>query len=840
MNESPLQSTAEPWPRVAERPPLRLVGGAKAQARPQWASPRLEIPPCDLAAARALERELGISRVLAQILVRRRFCTPGLARAFLDGSELHSPQHFAGLEQLVATIRRHICTGARIAVHGDYDVDGVCATAVMVRALRSLGANVGWLIPSRTEEGYGLSPLTVRRLAAHGAKLVVTVDCGIASIEETELARAAGMEIVVTDHHSPRADGALPIAPIVHPAVCGYPFEELCGTGVAFKLAQALQAPTADEDVELVALATVADLMPLRGENRTLVRQGLAALANTSKPGLRALLEVSATDPSSLDAGAVGFRLAPRLNAAGRIRRADAALELLLTDDPSRAASVASELDALNAQRRAIEDRTTWEAETQLFELGQRSAYVLAGEGWHPGVIGIVASRIAERYHRPAVLVALNGEPLARGSGRSIPGFDLLGALDAAAEHLHAYGGHRAAAGLTVARDRLPELAEAFERHATAVLTEELLHPVERVDAIVSAADLGLGLAEELERLSPCGVGNPRPSLLVPGARFEDLRTIGEGRHVLFTAISGGARARALSFGCGGRLPCRPGEPLDAAFTLQRNEWRGVVEPRVVLRHAQPCASAGVEVVGEPASFWEGVMTEVDALAAPTPSTSWPASLAQRTVLDRRGESPLVALREALATGETVLAVCAEVSRRVAGITARAGGFALASHHGLERAPESVKKVAHVVVLDPPTSACAAALSRSGSGYTHLAWGEAELRFAWQIHELEYGLRAPLGLLYRTIRARGRVAGEELEQLLRTEGRHGRPPRVAGRLVRVLTELALVSLDRQLPALAVASQAPTALERSPAYRVYSQRFEDGRRFLSGEELLPSG
>jgi single-stranded-DNA-specific exonuclease len=450
-------------------------------------------------------------------------------------------------------------------------------------------------------------------------------------------------------------------------------------------------------------------------------------------------------------------------------------------------------------------------------------------------VIGIVASRIAERYHRPTFLVALDGDVLGQGSGRSIPGFDLLGALHAVAEHLHRYGGHRAAAGLTVPRDRLAALAEALESHASTVLSAEQLSPVERVDAIVSGADLGLGLAEELERLAPYGIGNPRPCLLVPGARFEDVRAIGEGRHALFTTVSGGARAKAVSFGCGGRLPCRPGEPLDAVFALERNEWRGLVEPRLVLRHSQPCTAGEIEVLCEPATYLDGVMAELDA-----PLESGPPTRVSRTILDRRGQSPLVVLRDAIASGQSVLAVCAEVSRRLAGLESRAGGFALASYHGLERKPELAAEFAHLVALDPPSSEAAAALAPSESGYTHLAWSEAELRFAWQMHELEYGLRASLAALYRGVRARGRVAGGELEQLLRAEGRHGRPARVAGRLVRVLAELELVSLDRLSPALEVASEAPTVLERSPAYRVYRQRYEDGQKFLSGEHHRPSG
>ncbi len=834
MSESALPAIPM-GPVTSAASPLRLLPGGAPPARLSRPVPRLELRPYDLAAAERLERELGVSRVLAQILVRRGFAAPVEARAFLEAADPHYPERFGGVEEALATIRRQLAAGARITVHGDYDVDGVCATALMVRALRSLGADVSWFLPSRADDGYGVSVRTIEGLAARGTKLLLTVDCGITAVEEARAARAAGIEVVVTDHHAARADERLPECPIVHPAIGGYP-SELCGTAVAFKLAQALEAPTADEDLELVALATVADLMPLRGENRALVRRGLVALANTAKPGLRALLEVSGTDPSSLDAGAVGFRLAPRLNAAGRIRRADAALELLLTEDPARAAAVAAELDGLNAERRAIEERTTWEAEAQLGEAGERSGYVLWGESWHAGVIGIVASRLVERYHRPMVLIALNGDLLAQGSGRSVPGFDLLGALHAVSGHLHRYGGHRAAAGLTVARNRLPELAEAFDAHARAVLSEELLNPVQRVDAVVSAADLGLGLAEELERLAPYGLGNPRPCLLLPGARFEGARAMGEGRHASFTAVSGGARARAVSFGCGGRLPCREGEAVDATFALERNEWRGLVEPRLVLRHAQPCAPRPIEVVGEPVRYLDGVLAELDANL----NDREPGARAARTVLDRRGQSPLVPLCDALSSGERVLAVCADVPRRLGGLESRAGGFALVCASALDRAPEPAAEFAHVVVLDPPTSTAAAARLQTGTGYTHLAWGEAELRFTWQMHELEYGLRASLVALYREIRAGRRVAGEELEQLLRGEGRHGRPARVAGRLVRVLAELQLVSLDRLVPALTAVSETPTALEHSPAYRAYQQRYEDGRRFLSGEDLLPGG
>ena len=398
-------------------------------------APRLEIDPCDVAATLRLERELGVSGVLAQVLVRRGFADPDAARAWLAAEDRHDLAAFAGLAEAAALVRRHIADGGRITVHGDYDVDGMASTAILVRALRELGADVGWFLPSRTEDGYGLSAATVERLAARGTRLLITVDCGITAVDEVAAARAAGMDVVVTDHHSPRADGLLPDAPLVHPAVAGYPCPELCGAGVAHVLARALRDDDAErpEDLELVALATVADCVPLRGENRRLVRAGLRAMGTTRSEGLRALMKVAKADPARIDARAIGFRLAPRLNAAGRLYRADAGVELLLTGEAERARVIAEELDRANAERRHVEQRILFEAEGMVAEAGERNSYVLAGEGWHPGVIGIVASRIAERHHRPCVLVALDGDA-GTGSGRSIPAFDLLGGLQACAD----------------------------------------------------------------------------------------------------------------------------------------------------------------------------------------------------------------------------------------------------------------------------------------------------------------------------------------------------------------------------------------------------------------------
>jgi single-stranded-DNA-specific exonuclease len=533
-----------------------------------------------------------VSGAVAQVLVRRGLAEPARARAFIAADEEHPCTAFAGIDAAIATIHRHVAARTRITVHGDYDVDGVCSTAVLVRALRRLGADVDSYLPDRVSDGYGLNMETIARLAARGTKLLVTADCAITAVEEVAAARELGMEVVVTDHHSVRADGVLPDAPIVHPVVCGYPYAELCATSVAYKLAEGLLGSAPVEDLDLVALATIADVVPLLSENRTLVRRGLRALAGTVKPGLRALMAVARVDPSRVDERSVAFGLAPRLNAAGRLYRADAGLELILTEDSTRAAQIAQELDRINHERRSAERTIRFEAEAQIAALGdcdERHALVLAGEDWHVGVIGIVASRLAETHCKPVVLVALDGDR-GRGSGRSgCEAFDLLAGLTACAEHLSRYGGHRAAAGMEVEREQVSEFAAALDAYAAGVLDAQDTAPVERVDAVVDGSELGMALAEELQGLAPFGRANPPVSLLVDDATFADIRPMGEGKHARFTVRSPGGRARAVAFNAGVGLGVAEGEPAQATFALEINEWNGVSEPRLVLRHARPC-----------------------------------------------------------------------------------------------------------------------------------------------------------------------------------------------------------------------------------------------------------
>jgi single-stranded-DNA-specific exonuclease len=828
-------------PQIREDGAADPAASAPLTPRRKLPAAQIDVRPYSYAAAHRLEAELGVSHALAQILVRRGLADPGEARAWLRADEEHAPSEFNGMAEACSLILGHVERGSRITVHGDYDVDGVTSTTILVKALRALEADVDWFLPSRSEDGYGLSTSTVQKLAARGTKLLITVDCGITSVDEVDAARAAGLDVLVTDHHAPRADGVLPRAPIVHPAVSEYPCVDLCAAGVAYKLAGALAEAAgadparADEDLDLVALATLADVVPLRGENRRLVRAGLRALAVTPKPGLRALMRVSRLDPGHADATAVAFRLAPRINAAGRMHRADAGVELLLTDDEERATAVAGELDSANAERRAVEQRITWEAEALVAEQGERPAYVLAAEGWHPGVIGIVASRIAERWHRPALLIALDGEGPATGSGRSIAGFDLLEALHSAAETMERYGGHRAAAGLTIQPGRIAALREQFETHAASVLEPGDLFPRRRVDAVVAGPGLGLALADELGRLEPCGAGNPGVSLLVPSAQVRDVRPMGEdGKHARFSLESGAARARAVAFGCDGKPPGDGQALVDALVRLECHEWNGAEEPRLIVRDARPVRPAPIRVLGEPepgAPWLAAMLAELD--APPEIEPSGPPPETARVEVDRRAEGPSGVLADLVASGEPTLAVCADVPRRHRGLAARLGGFALCSWRALAQDPHLADAYVHVVELDPPTSAglrAAAARGPSG-GFLHLAWGPAELRFSQQILEQEFGLRASLAALYRSLRDREGTAGEELEAVLRGDGTHARSAILAGRGVRVLSELGLVSLDRDLPALKVLSSERTELERSPAFRAYAKQLEDGKTYL---------
>jgi single-stranded-DNA-specific exonuclease len=544
--------------------------------------------------ARALAEALGVAETTARVLIRRGYGEAGSARAFLDGrSPGHDPRLLGDVEDACGTIRAAIDSGTRICVHGDYDVDGICATALAVICLRDLGADVGWHLPSRFEEGYGLSGAMLQRIAEEGYGLVLTVDCGITAADEVDEAARLGLQVVVTDHHRPGE--RLPSCPIVATRPSDYPFPELCGTGVVYKLAQALEAPGLDRHLDLVALATIADVVPLVDENRVLAIAGLRRLALAERPGIAALMRSARVDPATIDEGAVAFRLAPRINAAGRLCRPEAALELLLTDDPDDASRLAERLEELNRDRQTVEERILRSAVAQIesWPSARRAqrGYVVADESWHEGVIGIVASRLVERYRRPVVLIAgssagsnVGGDW--KGSGRSIASFDLHAALGTCASHLERFGGHRAAAGLSIRPENVEAFTTAFAAHADFMLTDDDLGPSLVVDAVVPGRACTLELAAELRLLAPFGLGNPAVTLLVAGCEVTELQAVGDGKHLRFRVLDEGETAgSAIAFGLGSQLDrWRRVGAYDIAFRLEANTWNGTTAPQLVVR----------------------------------------------------------------------------------------------------------------------------------------------------------------------------------------------------------------------------------------------------------------
>jgi len=543
--------------------------------------------PPDPRLTTTLAADLHIPEPLAAILVQRGLAAPELARAFLrpELERLSDPLAWADMRRAVDLIAAAVRARTPILVHGDYDVDGQCAAALLTRVLASVGADVRAFVPHRLRDGYDFGAAGLAEARRVGAGLIVTCDCGITAVDAVGAARAAGIDVIVTDHHLP-GDVLPPATAVLDPrrADCASEDKHLCGTGVVFKLVQALVPALGLSPnlplhfLDLVALATVADVVPLTGENRILVRHGLKMLADSRWTGVRALIDAAGLTGKPVKSGHVGFILAPRLNAAGRIDDANLGLRLLLSDDPAEAAAIARELETLNARRQALDQRILDEA----LDLAERvlrpedRALVLAADAWHPGVIGIVASRLVERYGRPTFLIAWDeGGSTGRGSGRSIAGFDLHAALHRVAPHLEKYGGHTMAAGLTIRRDRYEAFRVAFLAVAGELLRPDDLVPAQRVDL-----ELPLGLvSEELEKLirylEPCGAGNPAPVFGVRGARAVGARRVGTN-HLRFTLDDESGALPAIAFQWADTIPDQwLAERLDVAFRLERDEWQG-------------------------------------------------------------------------------------------------------------------------------------------------------------------------------------------------------------------------------------------------------------------------
>jgi single-stranded-DNA-specific exonuclease len=565
---------------------------------------RWHVRPHDRAAVAALERSAGVPPLVAALLATRGVTDAAAVARFLGGTlaDLHEPETLPGVAEAADRILAAVRAGRKVVVYGDYDADGMCATAILVGCLEALGHAPGraaWYVPDRLEEGYGLNCGALERLAADGAELVVTVDCGIASVAEAARARALRLELIVTDHHA-FAD-ELPAADVlVHPRLPGReaPFGELCGAGVAFKLAWALATRASGgrqvtprlremllRAIGLAALGTVADVVPLVDENRLLVRHGLESLRQRGGAGLTRLLELAGlADRSRLESEDVAFRLAPRLNAAGRMGHAGRGVELLTTADDARAVALADYLHELNAQREAAERSITLTATrqaTERFDPEADAALVLADRGWQAGVIGIVAGRLAERWHRPVVMIAQDplGARPATGSVRSVPGFDVHAALHACRSHLLACGGHAAAAGLRIDDRAIDAFREAFLAEVDQRLPAALRRAEITLDGETTLAALSLEAVEQLDRLAPFGQGNRRPVLCASRvALAEPARTMGGGdRHLALRLVQHGARIRGVAFGGAewlAHLP-PPGQPFHVAFKPKINEFRG-------------------------------------------------------------------------------------------------------------------------------------------------------------------------------------------------------------------------------------------------------------------------
>ncbi|MDI6869978.1 MAG: single-stranded-DNA-specific exonuclease RecJ [Bacillota bacterium] len=544
----------------------------------------------------------GIHPVLARILVSRGFTDLAAAQAFLEpGRCFEDPWALSGMAAAVRRVEAALAAGERIRVYGDYDVDGLASTALLAEYLAGRGGRVDFRLPSRFEEGYGLSRQAVEEAAADGIRLLITVDCGVTAVAEVARAAELGLDVIITDHHEPPA--VLPRAvAVLNPKQpgCPYPFKELAGVGVAFKLVQALAGVGCNEarealanHLDLVALGTVADVVPLVGENRLYARWGLDRLRQAPRPGLAALLQVGGLDRKS-DSAVISFGLAPRLNAAGRLGDPTIGVELLLERDPARAESLAGQLEAANRARQALEEQILVEVLASLAEQGDPTGapvLVAAGEGWHPGVIGIVAQRVVELFHRPAVVISLEGG-VGHGSARSIAAFHLYEALSDCADLFLKFGGHAMAAGLTLPAENVPLLRVRLAQAAEARLTPEDLQPTLRIDACVGEADLTPALVEEVLRLAPFGAGNPSPVLALRGVEIAEERLVGEGRHLKLAVRPAGGTEVFDCIGwrkaaCQERLRCHFG-PVDLAFSPALDEWRGARRLRLVLQDVKP------------------------------------------------------------------------------------------------------------------------------------------------------------------------------------------------------------------------------------------------------------
>lgn len=769
------------------------------------------VPPCTELATR-LARNLGVSPVVAQVLVNRGISDEAEARRFLHGGReaLPDPYLMLGMARVVDRIGTALKAGEKITIYGDYDVDGVTATALLYRVLSRLGGAVDYYIPERQNEGYGLNAAALEALYQAGTGLIVTVDCGISAAAEVA-ALAGRMDIIVTDHHQP-PEALPPAHTVLNPkqSGCSYPEKNLAGVGVAFKLCQALWQKYKGDDAELhdcldlVATGTIADIVPLTGENRVLVKLGLTRLAVTDNLGLRAIMKVAGLPADKLDTGRVGFGIAPRLNAAGRLSHAAAGVELLITDDSARAAELAAELDAENSRRQAVEKELLAAAEAMLAgtDPGEQKVLVLAGEDWHPGVIGIVASRLLDRYYRPVVMISVR-DGVGKGSCRSIPGFDIYRALEQCADLLIQFGGHQYAAGLTVEAANIDPLRDRLSAIAAATLTADDYQPVINIDTRVALAEIDAALLQQLAALAPHGTGNPSPVFVCEDLAVTGVRPVGqEGRHLKLRVRRERVNGDVIGWDLGGlAASLADNATIDLAFVPEFNEWQGqrTIQLKAHDVRVRPAVPEHVRLIDARSEDTEAYLLRL-----------LPGSAKTVIVVNDRREAVLLVrrLRKLPETGVGIgcwhAAMGAERERRLRGRFAAGSLRVLVAAGDYGGADDGI---ADIVLYKPPLTKamlgayCRLAAAQGGPVALHFAYGAAAGREAGALLEELFPDRKQVGWVYLALRdAAGPDGGVSLAPRMlgrAVAARSGRVVSPAGlaACIDILAEIGLARRD---------------------------------------------
>ncbi len=560
----------------------------------------------DEKAADRLMEEAGISRTLARVFVSRGIKDSGYVKLFLrpDISQLHDPFLMDGMEAAADRILQAAGKRESILIYGDYDVDGVISTSILYRFLCSLGAEVQYYIPDRMEDGYGLTMPVAEKIMGLNISLMITVDCGITSVEEVNYLQENGIQVIVTDHHECKE--TLPAALTVinpHKPGCGYPFKDLCGAGVALKLVHALCIKSGhgagfQQYLDLAALATIADVVPLLGENRIIAGLGTKMMLTSDNQGLKALIREAGFSDKQLTSYNVAFGLAPRVNAAGRLGSAARGVRLFTTDDRVLAEALARELDGENKKRQDTENRILEEAvayvETELDAVNEK-VLVVCGEGWHHGVIGIVASKLQDRYSRPCIVISIEAG-VGKGSARSIKSFNIFKALNFCADLLDRFGGHEMAAGITINADKISEFRARINAYADSTLTAADMMPCIRLDTFLERVEITQESVRELDTMAPFGEGNPNPVFGYRALNVRDVRTLSGGKHLKLRLADGSLSTEAVGFGLGELAgSCPTGEAVDIAFTPEINKWNGSEKLQLNLRDIRPCIYADLD-----------------------------------------------------------------------------------------------------------------------------------------------------------------------------------------------------------------------------------------------------